>query len=88
MDAITHRQMRNSSGEILRRVEAGESFLVTNNGHPAAVITPATGATLDGLIARGEARGAISARTALLDIPPVDSPVGSEQLVEDARGPW
>lgn len=40
MDTVTHREMRNRSGEILRRVEAGESIQVTNNGRPAAVIVP------------------------------------------------
>src|SRR4051812_18881190 len=40
MRTVTHREMRNSSGEILRAVAAGESVQVTNNGQIAAVISP------------------------------------------------
>ena len=40
METISQREMRNNSGEVLRRVAEGESFLVTNGGVPAAVIGP------------------------------------------------
>tara|TARA_R110002020_G_scaffold14291_11_gene50742 strand:+ start:1524 stop:1646 length:123 start_codon:yes stop_codon:yes gene_type:complete len=40
--------MRNRSGEILRRVEAGESVLVSNNGRLAALIVPVGGDPLTG----------------------------------------
>ena len=52
METVTHREMRNRSGEILRRVEAGETLQVTNNGHLAALIVPAGNDPLDGLFAR------------------------------------
>lgn len=32
MERISHRELRNSSGEILRRVQEGEMFEITNNG--------------------------------------------------------
>ncbi len=41
MKTITHRELRNSSGEILRAVAEGESFLVTNNGATVARLSPA-----------------------------------------------
>ena len=40
MRTVTHREMRNSSGEILRAVAAGETVQVTNGGQVAAVISP------------------------------------------------
>ncbi|MFC6706967.1 type II toxin-antitoxin system Phd/YefM family antitoxin [Flexivirga alba] len=40
MDTISQREMRNRSGEYLRRTVAGESFEVTNNGVPVARLTP------------------------------------------------
>lgn len=40
MPTISQREMRNSSGEILRRVEAGESFVVTNRGREVAQLIP------------------------------------------------
>lgn len=39
-ETIAQRQLRNDSGEIMRRVEAGESFVVTRNGKPVADLTP------------------------------------------------
>ena len=37
---ITGHQLHDDSAEILGRVEAGESFLVTRDGHPIAEIRP------------------------------------------------
>jgi prevent-host-death family protein len=39
-ETIPQRQLRNDSGEILRRVEAGESFVITRNGKPVADLVP------------------------------------------------
>ncbi|WP_426625022.1 type II toxin-antitoxin system Phd/YefM family antitoxin [Leifsonia sp. McL0607] len=88
MDTVTHREMRNRSGDILRRVEAGESVQVTNNGHPAALIIPVGGDLLDGLIARGEARPARNGADTLATIKRVVSPVSSRELIEESRGRW
>ncbi|NEN04351.1 type II toxin-antitoxin system prevent-host-death family antitoxin [Diaminobutyricibacter tongyongensis] len=80
--------MRNRSGEILRRVEAGESVRVSNNGHLAALIVPVGGNALDGLIARGEARPARAGTGTLAAIMRVVAPVSSREPLEDARGRW
>lgn len=37
---INQRQLRNDSGEVLRRVQAGETFVVTRNGVPVAELRP------------------------------------------------
>ncbi|MDP9397030.1 MAG: type II toxin-antitoxin system prevent-host-death family antitoxin [Actinomycetota bacterium] len=37
---INQRQLRNDSGEVMRRVEGGETFLVTRNGVPLAELRP------------------------------------------------
>lgn len=39
-ETIPQRQLRNDSGEIMRRVEAGESFVITRNGKPVADLVP------------------------------------------------
>lgn len=39
-DSIGQRELRNDSGAIMRRVEAGESFVVTRNGRPIADLVP------------------------------------------------
>ena len=33
---ISQRELRNDNAEIMRRVEAGETFVVTRNGKPVA----------------------------------------------------
>jgi antitoxin (DNA-binding transcriptional repressor) of toxin-antitoxin stability system len=37
---ITQRQLRNDSGEIIRGLDRGETFVVTRNGVPAGELTP------------------------------------------------
>jgi len=37
---IGQRELRNDNAEIMRRVEAGESFTVTRNGRPVADLIP------------------------------------------------
>ncbi|MGH8966757.1 MAG: type II toxin-antitoxin system Phd/YefM family antitoxin [Actinomycetes bacterium] len=39
-ETIGQRQLRNDNAEIMRRVEAGEAFIVTRNGKPIADIVP------------------------------------------------
>jgi prevent-host-death family protein len=38
---VTQRELRNESGEIMRALDAGESFTVTRNGVPVGELTPA-----------------------------------------------
>lgn len=38
MDYVTVRELREKSGEIWKRVEAGEEFVVTRNGKPFALL--------------------------------------------------
>lgn len=40
MREITQRQLRNESGEIMRELDRGESFLVTRNGTPVGELVP------------------------------------------------
>lgn len=37
---LTQRELRNESGEIMRALDAGESFTVTRNGVPVGELTP------------------------------------------------
>lgn len=88
MAMITHREMRNNSGEILRRVEAGETIVVSNNGHPVAMLSPVGASSLDALIARGEARPAREAISALATIRRATSPTSTAEIIRDTRGAW
>jgi prevent-host-death family protein len=37
---ITQRELRNQSGEIMRELDEGETFVVTRNGVPVGELTP------------------------------------------------
>lgn len=41
MKTISHRELRNNSSSVLREVENGESFVVTNRGEVVAALVPA-----------------------------------------------
>ena len=60
---ISQRELRNDSGEIMRAVEAGESFVVTRNGVPAAELRPLRRR----VVVRREEAVAGAARLPLLD---------------------
>jgi prevent-host-death family protein len=37
---ITQRELRNDSGQIMRQLDEGESFIVTRNGTPVGELVP------------------------------------------------
>ncbi len=39
-EEITQRQLRNDSGEIMRGLDQGNSYVVTRNGDPVGLLTP------------------------------------------------
>ena len=39
-EAITQRELRNDSGEIMRRLDQGQAFVVTRNGVPVGELIP------------------------------------------------
>ena len=80
---ITHRELRNSSASILRRVQAGETFEVTNNGEPVALLSPMGGERL-ALLRR---RGAVTPR-ARVDFARLRRATGieSRDVLDDLRG--
>jgi prevent-host-death family protein len=68
MAAIGVRELRQRASEFLRRVEAGETFEVTDRGRPVAMLCPVPARSpLDRLRASGEV---IEAEGTLADLPP------------------
>lgn len=43
MDTVPQKELRNQVGEVLRRVERGESLVVTVSGRPVAQLSPILG---------------------------------------------
>ena len=83
VSTITHRELRNNSASILRRVQAGETFEVTNNGEPVALLSPVGGERL-ALLRR---RGAVTPR-ARIDFARLRRATGiaSRDVLDDLRG--
>ena len=55
---ITHRELRNESGRILREVQDGQTFIITNNGEPVAALKPIASDPLAGIRHEPPKRGA------------------------------
>lgn len=88
LERISHRELRNNSAEILRRVAAGESFEVTNHGQVVAELSPPRQTSeLERLRAAGRTRPATTPRDAVWEIEPVTSPVTTQEMIDDLRGP-
>ena len=88
MRTVSHREMRNSSGEILRAVAAGETVEVTNNGQVAALITPPGSDVLTQLVALGQARPARRSTVDLAGIDRRSAQLTSAEIIKDVRGIW
>ena len=80
--------MRNGSADVLRRVAAGETILVTNNGQPAAVIGPPPGDVLSLLSAQGQLREALNSSADLRSIKRRKSNKTTAEIITDTRGRW
>ncbi len=88
MRTVTHREMRNQSGEILRQVGDGETIQVTNHGQVKALIVPPRTDTLADLVARGQVRVARLPPSSLRSVLRRKSTASSQAIVADVRGRW
>jgi prevent-host-death family protein len=76
---LAHRELRNRSAEVLRRVQAGETFQVTNHGDVVAVLSPVHGVP-------GPRLRAASAQGGFASLPRVRVDVSTAALLDDLRG--
>lgn len=88
MEKVAHRELRNHSAEVLRRVEAGESLQITNRGRPVARLVPLEGTVLGDLLSTGGARPALANISTLTEIQRVRADNSTAQMVDDVRGRW
>lgn len=80
MKTIPHRELRNNSADVLRSVQAGESFEVTNNGDVVALLTPPSVAALRGARFRRQlSRGGFS------ELPRISSTLTVDHVLHDLR---
>lgn len=90
MKTVSQRQMRNQSAELLRAVEGGESFVVTNNGKPVAVVSPYADmqSPLERARSLGQTRPAQASVQSLREIQRRRIGVSSAELLRESRGEW
>jgi prevent-host-death family protein len=88
MRTVTHREMRNQSGDILRHVADGETIQVTNRGQVAALIVPPGTDPLTDLVSRGQVRMARTTPSSLRLIVRRKGTTDSQAIVADVRGRW
>ena len=78
MTRVGIRELRQRASELLRRVEAGETFEVTDRGRPVAMLTPLPeGSPYERLVASGDitpARGSIDDLPEPLPLEPGQEP--------------
>lgn len=76
VESVTVRELRNKGGEVLNRVERGESVLVTRDGHPIAELRalPRRSARPEELIARRRRLPQVDPRALQRDIDAVVDP--------------
>ncbi len=60
---ISQRELRNESGEVMRALDRGESFILTRNGVPVATLAP---------LRRGQFTRTAEAIEAFRSAPPID----------------
>lgn len=88
MGVISHREMRNNSAEVLRRVAAGESLIVTNNGRPVAELSPVEHSLIERLEERGQARRARLPMSSIREVQPMPASLTTAEIITDSRGKW
>lgn len=59
MITVGIRELRQSAGQLLRRVEQGETIKITDRGRPVALLTPIPLSPLERLRAAGEIEPAV-----------------------------
>ena len=83
MRTISQRELRNDNAEVIRAVEAGESFLVTKNGKAVAELKPSGGAAGGTGLPLGRAA---RSHVRYVGRPRVRSTMSSGQVLDELRG--
>lgn len=84
VESVSQREMRNNSGDLLRRVAEGETVVVTNNGVPAAVLVPAAASVRTRLAASGRLKVGTGVDVSALPSP-ITSTIATEDILEEDR---
>lgn len=80
MATITHRELRNNSADVLRRVAAGEAMEVTNRGVVVAHLSPVATQPLPFPISRAARR-----RGGWSELPKVTLDRSVSEIIDDER---
>jgi antitoxin (DNA-binding transcriptional repressor) of toxin-antitoxin stability system len=84
MVRIGSRELRDDLTATIHRVRAGETFEVTHDGEPVAILAPARRSRLEELIATGQATRPVPLQTPLKRYPIVGRRT-SQEILDDLR---
>lgn len=85
MIRITHRTLRNNSSEILRAVDNGQSYQITNYGRVVALLIPAPSDPLEVLRQSGQVDPPTVSLDAVLSQPLISSPTPTADVLQGLR---
>jgi prevent-host-death family protein len=87
---IPQRELRNDVSAVLRRVEAGEEFVVTVSGRPVAELRPVGGSRKGSVAAFVAALNALPPPTPdeVVELERVDAEIREMRHDDDDRDPW
>ena len=88
MDRISHRELRNNSAHVLRRVASGERLIVTNNGVDVAQLVPREETGFAEAVRSGQVRMPSKPVSSLRSVRRVKSSLSTADLLKDARREW
>ncbi|GGU25024.1 hypothetical protein GCM10007979_24800 [Nocardioides albus] len=71
MSEVRVGELNQQTGRVLRRVQSGESLIVTDHGRPVAMLVPAPTSRFDRMVALGQIRLPSNNDWGLLDVEPV-----------------
>jgi antitoxin (DNA-binding transcriptional repressor) of toxin-antitoxin stability system len=80
------RQLRDTLTTTIRRVRAGESFEITHDGQPVALLSPIQQSRLERLIASGQVTLPKRPLLPLPDPVPVTGPMTASEALAEDRG--
>ncbi|MBM7470891.1 type II toxin-antitoxin system Phd/YefM family antitoxin [Subtercola frigoramans] len=80
MKTIAHRELRNDSAVVLRAVQAGETFEITNNGEVVAILSAPNSEALRGVAHRSPLSHGLFA-----DLPRAATEQTVRQLLDELR---
>jgi len=85
MSEVRVGELNQQTGRVLRRVQSGESLIVTDHGRPVAMLVPAPTSRFDQMVALGQIRLPKGDGWGLLEVEPVTRSERLDDVLAELR---